>query len=52
MSRVVTVIVAVTRTAVGLAVAGQSLQVDAVTGTTYSSKVVLKAIESALRQGL
>jgi len=33
-------------------VAEQSLQVDAVTGATYSSKVVLKAIESALRQGL
>ena len=32
--------------------ASQSLQVDAVTGATYSSKVVLKAIESALKQGL
>jgi uncharacterized protein with FMN-binding domain len=30
----------------------QSLQVDAVSGATYSSKVVLKAIESALKQGL
>jgi uncharacterized protein with FMN-binding domain len=32
--------------------AKQSLQVDAVSGATYSSKVVLKAIESALKQGL
>jgi uncharacterized protein with FMN-binding domain len=33
-------------------IAKQSLQVDAVSGATYSSKVVLKAIEEALRQGL
>ena len=33
-------------------IAEQSLQVDAVSGATYSSKVVLKAVESALRQGL
>jgi uncharacterized protein with FMN-binding domain len=30
----------------------QSLLVDAVSGSTYSSKVVLKAIEEALRKGL
>ena len=30
----------------------QSLQVDAVSGATYSSKVVRKAIENALRQGI
>lgn len=30
----------------------QSLKVDAVTGATYSSKVVLKAIEKALKQGM
>ena len=30
----------------------QSLRVDAVSGATYSSKVVLKAIELALRKGL
>ena len=30
----------------------QSLMVDAVTGATYSSKVLLKAIELALREGL
>ena len=30
----------------------QSLKVDAVTGATYSSKVVLKAIEKALRRGV
>jgi uncharacterized protein with FMN-binding domain len=30
----------------------QSLLVDAVSGASYSSKVVLKAIESALRKGL
>jgi uncharacterized protein with FMN-binding domain len=29
----------------------QSLAVDAVSGATYSSKVVLKAIESALKKG-
>jgi uncharacterized protein with FMN-binding domain len=29
----------------------QSLRVDAVSGSTYSSKVVLKAIESALKKG-
>jgi uncharacterized protein with FMN-binding domain len=32
--------------------AAQSLKVDAVTKSTYSSKVVLKAIETALKQGL
>ena len=32
--------------------AAQSLQVDALSGATYSSKVVLKAIEAALRRGL
>ena len=31
--------------------ASQSLGVDAVSGATYSSKVVLKAIETALNQG-
>jgi uncharacterized protein with FMN-binding domain len=30
----------------------QSLAVDAVSGSTYSSKVVLKAIETALKKGL
>jgi uncharacterized protein with FMN-binding domain len=30
----------------------QSLIVDAISGATYSSKVVLKAIELALKQGL
>jgi uncharacterized protein with FMN-binding domain len=30
----------------------QSLQVDAISGATYSSKVVRKAIENALRPGL
>jgi uncharacterized protein with FMN-binding domain len=30
----------------------QSLMVDAVSGATYSSKVVLKAVELALKQGL
>lgn len=30
----------------------QSLMVDAVSGATYSSKVVLKAIELALKEGL
>jgi uncharacterized protein with FMN-binding domain len=30
----------------------QSLSVDAVSGSTYSSKVVLKAIELALKKGL
>ena len=33
-------------------VATQSLHVDAVTGATYSSKVILKAIEIALQQGI
>jgi uncharacterized protein with FMN-binding domain len=33
-------------------VATQSLQVDSVSGATYSSKVVLKAIEIALSKGL
>jgi uncharacterized protein with FMN-binding domain len=32
--------------------AQQSLQVDAVSGATYSSKVILKAIETALELGL
>lgn len=32
-------------------IAKQSLKVDAVTGASYSSKVVLKAIEKALKQG-
>ena len=32
--------------------AAQSLAVDAVSGSTYSSKVVLKAIETALKKGL
>jgi uncharacterized protein with FMN-binding domain len=32
-------------------VASQSLRVDAVSGASYSSKVVLKAIETALNQG-
>lgn len=36
---------------IGRVVAAQSLAVDAVTGATYSSKVVLKAIEQALKQG-
>jgi uncharacterized protein with FMN-binding domain len=31
--------------------AAQSLRVDAVSGASYSSKVVLKAIETALKQG-
>ena len=31
--------------------ASQSLRVDAVSGASYSSKVVLKAIETALNQG-
>jgi len=35
----------------GRVVETQSLQVDAVSGSTYSSKVVLKAIESALKTG-
>jgi uncharacterized protein with FMN-binding domain len=30
----------------------QSLEVDAVTGATYSSKVILKAMEKALTQGM
>jgi uncharacterized protein with FMN-binding domain len=33
-------------------IAGQSLQVDSVSGATFSSKVVLKAIEIALKKGL
>jgi uncharacterized protein with FMN-binding domain len=33
-------------------IAAQSLMVDAVSGSTYSSKVVRKAIELALKQGL
>jgi uncharacterized protein with FMN-binding domain len=33
-------------------IAAQSLEVDAVSGSTYSSKVVRKAIELALKQGL
>ena len=36
---------------VGRVIEKQSLMVDAVTGATYSSKVVLKAIEKALTQG-
>ena len=32
-------------------IAAQSLAVDAVSGSTYSSRVVLKAIESALNTG-
>lgn len=35
----------------GRVIAEQSLAVDAVSGATYSSKVVLKAIESALQKG-
>ncbi len=37
---------------VGRVMAKQSLAVDAVSSASYSSKVVLKAIESALKQGL
>lgn len=37
---------------VGRVVAAQSLEVDAVSGATYASKVVLKAIEEALDKGL
>ncbi|MBU0927264.1 MAG: FMN-binding protein [Spirochaetes bacterium] len=33
-------------------VAAQNLGVDAVSGSTYSSKVILKAIEVALTEGL
>jgi uncharacterized protein with FMN-binding domain len=33
-------------------VEAQSLQVDAVSGSTYSSKVVRKAVELALKKGL
>jgi len=36
----------------GKVVAAQSLQVDTVTGATLSSKVILKAIENALRSGV
>ena len=32
-------------------IAAQSLEVDAVSGSTYSSKVVRKAIETALKKG-
>jgi uncharacterized protein with FMN-binding domain len=32
--------------------AAQSLEVDAVSGASYSSKVILKATETALRKGL
>ena len=35
----------------GRVVEAQSLRVDAVSGSTYSSKVVLAAIETALRKG-
>jgi uncharacterized protein with FMN-binding domain len=35
----------------GRVVEAQSLRVDAVSGATYSSKVVLAAIEAALRKG-
>ena len=35
----------------GRVVKAQSLRVDAVSGATYSSKVVLEAIEAALRKG-
>ncbi|OHD75319.1 MAG: hypothetical protein A2177_16250 [Spirochaetes bacterium RBG_13_68_11] len=35
----------------GRVIEAQSLRVDAVSGSTYSSKVVLKAIESALQKG-
>jgi uncharacterized protein with FMN-binding domain len=33
-------------------IAAQSLQVDAVSGATYASKVMLKAIEKALEKGV
>ena len=33
-------------------ISAQSLAVDAVSGATYSSKVVLKAVETALKKGL
>jgi len=33
-------------------IAAQSLAVDAVSSSTYSSKVVLKAIETALKKGM
>jgi uncharacterized protein with FMN-binding domain len=35
----------------GRVMAAQSLAVDAVSGSTYSSKVVLEAIEQALKKG-
>jgi uncharacterized protein with FMN-binding domain len=35
----------------GRVMGAQSLAVDAVSGSTYSSKVVLKAIEQALKKG-
>jgi uncharacterized protein with FMN-binding domain len=35
----------------GRVVAAQSLQVDSVSGATYTSKVMLKAIEKALEKG-
>lgn len=37
---------------IGRVLEKQSLAVDAVTGSTGSSKVILKAVESALAQGL
>lgn len=37
---------------VGKVLERQSLMVDAVSGSTYSSKVILKAIESALKKGM
>jgi uncharacterized protein with FMN-binding domain len=37
---------------VGEVIAAQSLKVDSISGATLSSKVVLKAIESALGKGL
>ena len=36
----------------GRVVASQSLRVDSVSGATYASKVMLKAIEKALEKGL
>ncbi len=37
---------------VGHAIQAQSLEVDLITGATSSSKVILKAIENALRKGI
>ncbi len=37
---------------VGQVIYAQSVQVDLITGATSSSKVILKAIENALRQGM